>query len=139
MPKPETLFAHFLDRKDVMDFFLLLLDLLIQCFCFGSLGSEYERTNEMTSRSTTILIFCLIGVLCGLLSAIFSPIFLISSPILRILNLIFTPLVVGQVGVFSARYFYRDHTDVDPADLFLPGALFSLAVVLSRLCYICAN
>ena len=96
----------------------------------------YEKASERLPRWAVLFLYFLIGSGVGWVSVLILPSMWLHSSGLRIANLLIAPLTAGLIGVLSSRWFYRNRSDVEPKDHFLPGFLFSFAVAAVRFAFI---
>lgn len=117
-------------------FFEVLFNAIISLpfeWLFSTRYSEYDLQN--VKGCLFPILFVVVGAGCGWVSLLILPKLLIAFPELRLLNLIFAPLMAGGMAIYLASWRQKGETQHHAALHFFNAFFFTLAFVGVRWAY----
>jgi hypothetical protein len=127
--------GHSLDMEILLEFLAeLILEVFVQgIFELGGRGVfSTLRKDSPTNPWLTICGYLLMGVISGAISVWISPMHLLKSPAMQILNLVITPITLGAIFEAMGRWRHNHDKTRYKVDRFLYGFTFALTMGLIR-------
>ncbi|HEX8372314.1 MAG TPA: hypothetical protein VF585_06020 [Chthoniobacterales bacterium] len=110
----------------------LVLQFIVEALAELGLHSLTEPFRKPGSPCVAALIYAIFGTVAGGLSLLVFPSHLVSSPELRMANLVITPVVVGLLMCAMGAWRSRRGESLLRIDRFSYGYLFALSLALIR-------
>ena len=94
--------------EEVLALFVqVMIEVGLQLFgslCFDAATSSRDRSDKEKAGCGWLFLFAVLGAICGGLSLIFAPQFMLPNLGLRVANLIVAPILAGTISYLVARH-----------------------------------